>query len=59
MEAKIDNYLFKLDRTALVIEVFNGSEADKPCGFIRVKKTVSEKDFHFEISDWFMNKSGF
>jgi hypothetical protein len=59
MEANISNYLFKLDTLNGIIEVFSGSEADKPCGFIRVKTDVSEKDFHVEISDWFLNNSGF
>mgnify|MGYP003637712263 FL=1 len=59
MEANINNYLFKLDKLNGIIEVFNGSEASRPCGFIRVESSVSEKDFHFEITDWYMNKSGF
>jgi len=59
MEANISNYLFKLDKPNGIIEVFSGSEADKPCGFIRVNLDVTEKDFHFEISDWFLNNSGF
>ena len=57
MEAKVSNYLFKLDRAAGVIEVFEGSEAVRPIGFIRVKDEVTEKEFHTEISYWMMDKS--
>ncbi len=59
MEANINNYLFKLDRFNGIIEVFHGSEAVRPCGFIRVESSVCEKDFHIEITDWYMNNSGF
>lgn len=55
MEAKVSNHLFKLDRAANVIEVFEGSEAVRPVGFIRVKEDLSEKDFHTEISYWMMD----
>ena len=58
MEAKVSNFLFKLDRVANVIEVFDGSEALRPIGFIRVGKDVTEKDFHIEISDWVMKNGG-
>lgn len=54
MEAKVSNYLFKLDKAANVIEVFEGSEAVRPVGFIRVKGEVSEKEFHTEVSYWMM-----
>ena len=55
MEATINNYLFKLDKANNIIEVFYGSEADRPHGYIRVDAGISEKDFHYEISDWYMN----
>ena len=59
MEAKINNYLFKLDMLNGIIEVFRGSEAARPCGIIRVGSNVSEKEFHIEIADWYMSKSGY
>ena len=59
MEAKVSNFLFKLDRTANVIEVFDGSEAVRACGFIRVKNNISEKEFHTEVSYWMMENSHF
>ncbi len=58
MEAKVSNFLFKHDKVANVIEVFEGSEAVRPIGFIRVSKNVTEKDFHIEISDWVMKNGG-
>jgi len=57
MEAKVSNFLFKLDKVAQVIEVFEGSEAVRPIGFIRVKGEVSEKEFHTEVSYWMMENS--
>ena len=59
MEANISNYLFKHDRETNSIVVFKGNEAARPCGFIRVDSDVSEKDFHIEITDWYMNNSEF
>lgn len=58
MEAKVDNYLFKLDRMAGLIEVY-GDSALKPLAFIRVKADLSEKDFHTEISYWMMDNREF
>lgn len=58
MEAKVSNFLFKHDKVANVIEVFEGSEAVRPIGMIRVDKDVTEKDFHIEISDWVMKNGG-
>jgi len=54
METKINNFLFKLDKVNYVIEVFEGSEAVRPVGLIRVKESLTEKDFHTEISYWIM-----
>ena len=58
MEAKVDNYLFKLDRMAGLIEVY-GESALKPHAFIRAKADLSEKEFHTEISYWIMNNKEF
>ncbi len=55
METKINNFLFKLDKANRCIEVFEGSEAVRPIGFIRVKDEVTEKEFHTEISYWMMD----
>jgi hypothetical protein len=57
MEANINNFLFKLDKSNNIIEVYINSEADRPHGFIRVKPNITEKEFHYEISDWFMQNS--
>jgi hypothetical protein len=57
MEANINNFLFKLDKNNNTIEVYFGSQVERPYGFIRVKPNITEKEFHFEISDWFMNNA--
>lgn len=57
MEANINNFLFKLDRSNNTIEVYQGTEVDRPFAFIRVDTNITEKDFHYEISDWFLNNS--
>jgi hypothetical protein len=57
MEANINNFLFKLDTTNDVIEVYINSEASRPYGFIHVKPNITEKEFHYEISDWFIHNS--
>jgi hypothetical protein len=54
METKISNFLFKLDKASNVIEVFEGSEAVRPVGLIRVKENLTEKDFHTESSYWML-----
>lgn len=59
METKVSNFLFKLDKAACVIEVFEGSEAVRPVGFIRVKDEVTEKEFHTEVSYWMMENNHF
>ena len=59
MEANINNYFFKLSKSNCIIEIFNGCEDTRPCGFIRVEEDVSEKEFHIEITDWYMNNSRF
>ena len=46
MEANINNFLFKF-----------GSEAERAHGFIRVNPDITEKEFHFEISDWFISSA--
>jgi len=57
MEANINNFLFKLDRINNTIEIYFGSEAERAHGFIRVKPDITEKEFHFEISDWFIGNA--
>ena len=54
MEADINNFLFKLDKPNNIIEVYINTETDHPYSFIRVEPNISEKEFHIEISDWFM-----
>jgi len=54
MEANINNYTFKHNEKALIIEVYDSENADEPYSFIRVDDNITEKDFHYEISDWFL-----
>lgn len=58
MEAKVDNYLFKLDRVASLIEVY-GESALKPLAYIRIKANITEKEFHTECSYWVMDNREF
>ncbi len=54
MEAKINNFTFKHNEKTLFIEVYDSENAEEPYSFIKVGDTISEKDFHYEISDWFL-----
>ncbi len=54
MEANINNYTFKHNERTLFIEVYNSGNSDEPDSFIKVNKDITEKDFHYEISDWFL-----
>ena len=54
MEANINNFKFKHNEKTLFIEVYDGENSEEPYSFIRVTDTISEKDFHYEISDWFL-----
>lgn len=58
METRIENYLFKLDRIAGLIEVY-GDSALKPMAFIRVNSDISEKKFQIEASYWVMENNEF
>lgn len=58
MEAQINSYTFKLVKNLNIIEVYDtssSSSSSRPFSYIRVERGVNEKDFHFEISDWYMN----
>tara|TARA_R110001606_G_scaffold326891_1_gene473685 strand:- start:557 stop:739 length:183 start_codon:yes stop_codon:yes gene_type:complete len=54
MEANINNYTFRLNETASLIEVYDDSKAEEPYSFVGVGDNITEKDFHFEISDWYI-----
>tara|TARA_R110002020_G_scaffold201949_1_gene404858 strand:- start:2105 stop:2287 length:183 start_codon:yes stop_codon:yes gene_type:complete len=57
MEATIDNYVFKLDSdNPRKILIFERDEMDEPYSFVNLTtEPRDEKEFHFEISDWYMN----
>lgn len=54
MEANINNYTFKHNEKTLFIEVYDSENSEEPYSFIKVNVGLTEKDFHFEISDWFL-----
>lgn len=54
MEANINNYTFKHNEKTLFIEVYDSENSEEPYSFIKVNKDLNEKDFHYEISDWFL-----
>ena len=57
MEAKINSYKFILNKHLDLIEVYDDIKTRRPFATIRVESNISEKDFHFEISDWYMHHS--
>jgi|TARA_R100001129_G_C5322609_1_gene247991 hypothetical protein len=55
MEANIENYVFKLDSVDRRILVYERDEMNEPYSFISIDdENLTEKEFHFEISDWYM-----
>lgn len=60
MEANINSFRFILNKNLDLIEVYDEAKTSRPFATIRVEREISEKDFHFEISDWYMNhRNGF
>ena len=57
MEAKINSFKFILNKHLDLIEVYDDTRSSRAFATIRVEKDVCEKDFHFEISHWYMNHS--
>lgn len=57
MEAKINSFKFILNKNLDLIEVYDDIKTTRPFATIRVEKGINEKDFHFEISDWYMHHS--
>jgi hypothetical protein len=59
MEATIENYVFKLDSADPTrILIFERDEMDEPYSFVNLNDVPKdEKEFHVEISDWYMNAS--
>ncbi len=41
-------------KKTLFIEVYDSENSEEPYSFIKVGDTITEKDFHYEISDWFL-----
>ena len=55
MEANIENYIFRLDSIDKRILVYERDDMNEAYSFIDVdNENISEKDFHYEISDWYM-----
>jgi len=55
MKANIENYVFKLDSVERRILVYEKDDMDEPYSYINIDDdNISEKEFHYEISDWYM-----
>tara|TARA_R100001015_G_C4583092_1_gene139327 strand:- start:44 stop:226 length:183 start_codon:yes stop_codon:yes gene_type:complete len=55
MEANIENYIFRLDSIDKRILVYERDDMNEAYSFIDIDdENISEKDFHYEISDWYM-----
>jgi len=55
MEANIENYIFRLDSIDKRILVYERDDMNEAYSFIDIdNENISEKDFHYEISDWYM-----
>ena len=57
MEATINAFKFILNKHLDLIEVYDDAKTSRPFATIKVEHSISEKDCHFEISDWYMNHS--
>jgi hypothetical protein len=56
MEANIENYVFKLDTVDSRILIYEQDDMNEAYSFIDINdENISEKDFHYEISDWYMH----
>ena len=53
MEGQIGKYIFRHDPIVNKINVFEKPASGEPEWFIEVSDDISEKDFHYEIMDWY------
>jgi hypothetical protein len=53
MEGKIGKYIFRHDPVVNKIDVFEKPASTDPEWFIEVSEDLTEKDFHYEIMDWY------
>jgi translation elongation factor EF-Ts len=58
-EAEINNYYFIMNDDD-TIEVWSDYDGEHPESYIYVRpgSIKNEKDFHFEVSDWFIKNCG-
>jgi len=53
MEGQIGKYIFRHDPISEKINVFEKPAGGEPEWYIQVSESISEKDFHYEIMDWY------
>ncbi len=53
MEGQIGKYIFRHDPIDAKINIYEKPANGEPEWFIESKDTISEKDFHYEIMDWY------
>tara|TARA_A100001201_G_scaffold24473_1_gene27707 strand:+ start:187 stop:363 length:177 start_codon:yes stop_codon:yes gene_type:complete len=53
MEGQIGKYIFRHDPISEKINVFEKPAAGEPEWYIEVSENITEKDFHYEIMDWY------
>jgi hypothetical protein len=53
MEGQIGKYIFRYDPIVNKINIFEKPATDQPEWFIEVSEGLTEKDFHYEIMDWY------
>ena len=56
MNGKIGEFTFELDNELSRIAVYQNGEGSEPAWYIPVGRNIDEKDFHYEIMDWYSKK---
>ena len=53
MEGQIGKYIFRHDPVVNKINIYEKPASVEPEWFIEVSEDMTEKDFHYEIMDWY------
>ena len=53
MEGQIGKYIFRHDPVVNKINIFEKPAGVEPEWYIEVSEDLTEKDFHYEIMDWY------
>ena len=57
MEGQIGKYIFQHDPVLEKINVYEKPMSDHPEFLISVKSDITEKEFHYEIMDWYVKNN--